>query len=69
MNQERRAVDPILQDIQSSVNRIDSTIHGNGHKGLKATVEGLRAQVNAAWVLILLLLTGVLGCAWKVLGG
>ena len=38
MNEQRRAVDPIANDIKSirkSVDRIDGTIHGNGKMGLK----------------------------------
>ena len=54
----RRATDPILQDIKKTVNRIDNTIHGNGKMGLKTRVFILWYGVIGLVTAIGLILTG-----------
>jgi hypothetical protein len=60
MSQEnnRRAVDPILNEIKESVDRIDNTIHGNGSMGLKTRVYILWYGVIGVSALAGLILTG-----------
>ena len=58
MNQERRAVDPILREIKESVDRIDGTIHGNGSMGLKTRVYILWYGAIGVSAIIGLVLTG-----------
>ena len=58
----RRAVDPILNDIKKSVNRIDTTIHGNGKMGIKTRVFILWYAGIGLFALI------TSGCMWRFLG-
>ena len=55
---ERRKVDPILNNIKKSVDRIDLTIHGNGKIGLKTRVFVLWYAAIILGTLSGLVLTG-----------
>jgi len=51
-----------------SIDRIDTSLHGNGQVGLKTQCHMNTKSIGKLWFVLGIILTGLIGCAWKAFG-